>query len=312
MAPGRKAVIRATEAVNYVRSGMSDTALMRVYSISAKGLESLFRKLVAAGLIDEAELERRMITSTLSHIVDLDSYAPSAPEKNRVRIQTSEAVRLIQSGTGDIALMERFGISTRGLDSLFRKLAAADAISQEDLDERKHAAQWAEVAFIDMEESYPEPVEDSGAGLRPDRWSIVTAIRKHRMPAGVMLGFFVGVSVSVSAYFWLPALVPIRGQVRVAGANHPEVAPATTLELEAEHLIKVLESITRDGSLQAKVDGTSTRSAFQECLKNCDKEFPDPDETDRMLLFNCKKACIVEFSDRVKKLRQRYYGAVPK
>ena len=63
-APERdKPSIRAQDAVKCIRSGMDDPSLMKRYRISAKGLRSLFRKLVAAGVMDQTELDRR-ITET--------------------------------------------------------------------------------------------------------------------------------------------------------------------------------------------------------------------------------------------------------
>ena len=55
-----KPVISARDAAKCIRSGMDDSALMTRYKVSAKGIRSLFRKLVAAGVIDQTELDRRM------------------------------------------------------------------------------------------------------------------------------------------------------------------------------------------------------------------------------------------------------------
>jgi hypothetical protein len=54
-----KPVINAADAINCIRSGMSDSSLMKRYSISARGLRSLFGKLVASGAIEQDELDRR-------------------------------------------------------------------------------------------------------------------------------------------------------------------------------------------------------------------------------------------------------------
>ena len=54
-----KAIVNAEDAVRSIRSGMTDEALMEKYEISQKGLESLFRKLVAAGAIEQSDLDRR-------------------------------------------------------------------------------------------------------------------------------------------------------------------------------------------------------------------------------------------------------------
>jgi DNA-binding response OmpR family regulator len=58
-----KPVISATDAAQCIRSGMDDSFLMKRYGISARALGSLLRKLVASGLIDQAELDRRLSES---------------------------------------------------------------------------------------------------------------------------------------------------------------------------------------------------------------------------------------------------------
>ncbi|MFH1115752.1 MAG: response regulator [Pseudomonadota bacterium] len=55
-----KPAISAKDAVKCIRTGLDDSALMTRYQVSAKGLRSLFRKLVAAGVMDQSELDRRM------------------------------------------------------------------------------------------------------------------------------------------------------------------------------------------------------------------------------------------------------------
>jgi hypothetical protein len=67
-----KRTINATELVNDVRSGMSDTALIEKYKLSARGLESVFAKLVEAGLIEQSDLDARMDMS--QRTVALDVY----------------------------------------------------------------------------------------------------------------------------------------------------------------------------------------------------------------------------------------------
>ena len=60
MKDSQKPEISAADALKCIRSGMDDSDLMKRYKISAKGLRSLFRKLVAAGVVDRSELDRRM------------------------------------------------------------------------------------------------------------------------------------------------------------------------------------------------------------------------------------------------------------
>ena len=54
-----KQKIGAREALEDIRSGMTDDALMKKYRLTDKGLESLFQKLVQAGLLEESFLLKR-------------------------------------------------------------------------------------------------------------------------------------------------------------------------------------------------------------------------------------------------------------
>ncbi len=51
--------IKANEALNDIRSGLDDEALMDKYGLSVKGLYLLFRKLVSAGVLDPSEVMGR-------------------------------------------------------------------------------------------------------------------------------------------------------------------------------------------------------------------------------------------------------------
>jgi DNA-binding response OmpR family regulator len=55
-----KPAISAIDAAKCIRSGMDDSSLMKRYRISAKALRSLFRKLVASGVVEQSELDKRM------------------------------------------------------------------------------------------------------------------------------------------------------------------------------------------------------------------------------------------------------------
>jgi DNA-binding response OmpR family regulator len=74
----QKPRISASDAVKCIKSGMHDSDLMERFNISAKGLRSLFRKMVAAGIIDQSALDKRM-SQTHSWAVleedDLDDFS---------------------------------------------------------------------------------------------------------------------------------------------------------------------------------------------------------------------------------------------
>ena len=65
-----KPVVSATDAAKCIRSGMDDAAMMKRYGISAKALRSLFRKLVASGVVEQSELDKRTSEGHLWAILD--------------------------------------------------------------------------------------------------------------------------------------------------------------------------------------------------------------------------------------------------
>jgi DNA-binding response OmpR family regulator len=65
-----KPIISATDAAQCIRSGMDDSFLMKRYGISAKGLRSLLRKLVASGVVEQSELDKRMSETHLWAVLE--------------------------------------------------------------------------------------------------------------------------------------------------------------------------------------------------------------------------------------------------
>lgn len=68
--PKKRPAISASDAARCIRAGMDDPAMMRKYGISAKALRSLFRKLVAAGVVEQWELDRRMSETQAWAVLD--------------------------------------------------------------------------------------------------------------------------------------------------------------------------------------------------------------------------------------------------
>ena len=68
-----KPKIGARQAANDIRSGMTDAELMEKYNLTAKGLESLFRKLVEAKLLEQSFVSKRTAP------VEADTRPKSAP-----------------------------------------------------------------------------------------------------------------------------------------------------------------------------------------------------------------------------------------
>ena len=81
-----KPKIDARDAVDDIRAGMDDAALMKKYKISAKGLQSLIKKLTDSGILQDSEVQDRIGERESSIIIDYstltleDSAAqPAAP-----------------------------------------------------------------------------------------------------------------------------------------------------------------------------------------------------------------------------------------
>ncbi len=65
-----KPVIDAEDALRLIKEGVDDATLMRKYHISAKGLESLIRKLVDSKILSRRDLNKRLSLSGESVVVD--------------------------------------------------------------------------------------------------------------------------------------------------------------------------------------------------------------------------------------------------
>jgi hypothetical protein len=70
-----KRKISGKEIVNDIRAGLSDTELMQKYSVSSRGLQSIFRKLLSAKAIGPVELHER--SSYDDSTVDLEEIRQS-------------------------------------------------------------------------------------------------------------------------------------------------------------------------------------------------------------------------------------------
>jgi hypothetical protein len=71
-----KREIKAKQALTDIRSGMDDLTLMEKYKITDKGLRSLFRKLMSAGLLTQREVDGRDATFVSTITLDLEDLGP--------------------------------------------------------------------------------------------------------------------------------------------------------------------------------------------------------------------------------------------
>lgn len=152
-----KPLIDAKQVMQDIRSGMDDPSLMQKYNLSPKGLESLIRKLVEAGIIREIsardllrdirtgmtnkdlmakyKLSSKSLKSVFTEMTDagvafFGNHRESRPKK---RIQASMLLEDIRSRLSEAEIMEKFGLSSRGLQSAFWKLVRSGALSWDEL-----------------------------------------------------------------------------------------------------------------------------------------------------------------------------------
>jgi hypothetical protein len=158
--------INAKKALADIRSGMDDAALMKKYKLLPRGLQSLFDKLIIGGFIDLAEMERRLSRFCGTAVISESDFAPDesnepesppqADRKSPPEIPARKAAREIKSGVNDFALMEKYRLSSKGLQSLFNKLISAGLITKAHLDNRG-------LGFEDTVEITEEMLSLSGA-----------------------------------------------------------------------------------------------------------------------------------------------------
>jgi hypothetical protein len=74
--------IKAKELVNDIVSGLGDTELMHKYKLTFRGLQSVLRKLVDLGIVEEAALDGRLVpplnaeTTVITRLPRKDIYVP--------------------------------------------------------------------------------------------------------------------------------------------------------------------------------------------------------------------------------------------
>lgn len=131
-AMNEKAKIAVGQVLKDLRAGMDDSALMQKYHLSAKGLQSLFQKMAAKGVIAMEELEQRQRAAGDNSAIG----SPKDTEKKGALINPGDAVRDIRAGMHDFDLMSKYKLSSKGLQSLFNHMIKAGLIQQSELDRR--------------------------------------------------------------------------------------------------------------------------------------------------------------------------------
>lgn len=132
--------IKPDLAIQDIRSGVTEGEMMVKYHLSPKGLQSLFNKLVHAGFIELEELDQKMPTFMGTVFVPETETGRTSPREGdssaEGAIGLSEVLADIKSGLDDQALMKRYHLSARGLQSVFDHLVFTGLMTQAEVDER--------------------------------------------------------------------------------------------------------------------------------------------------------------------------------
>jgi hypothetical protein len=298
--------VMAKDPVNDIRSGISDVAMMQKYGVSARGLERLFKKLVEAGAIEQFELEQRMRSTQRSHAVDLETFP--FPEAKKTRINPRDAVPCIRSGMSDTELMDRYNISARGLDSLFRKLVDAGEIDSSELESRKHGLEWAEIVFAPSAKEPEQFHGDCSAEDLPGRAGFKEFLELHKVYAaaigGAVIGAFVVAAASLLINSGWPSIETSAPSVATTSSPGP---PKGSSREAAQEIIEILEDVSPE-QRPGNMIGLTKPSAYDECVQRCENQFDAADKTEQVLSSNCKRECLNEHSERFRAIRQRYYN----
>ena len=150
--------IDAKTVLSDIEAGMSDSVLMEKYNLSAKGLADLFRKLASIGSIrwlnakdilndikegmcDASLIEKYRLSSTgleslFSELIKAGVSVSSrdlARTRIKRKISRPQIVHDIRSGMTEAQLMEKYDLSSWGIQKVLAKLLPVGAITWEEM-----------------------------------------------------------------------------------------------------------------------------------------------------------------------------------
>jgi uncharacterized protein (DUF433 family) len=298
-----KVMISATELVDRIRSGASDESLMGQYRISAQRLERLLRKLVRAGKLEQSELDARLLASQRSHIVEL---TPRVPSTVPALIDPDDAVRVIRQGLTDSALMQKYNLSARGVDSLFRKLVDAGYVSEPELDARKRSLGWAELAFGPEERGLEKEAESEDEPFVSGQSWFRTVAARYKTDFAAAVGAVVG-ALAIIAVAFIAEDFAFSLQQRAHRVPASAQRSADTVADRVEDLILILEAIRAEAAGEKLRAAVPDPSEYRRCMKTCRDDFERSEDSDQAMLVDCRKACLSRYSDSIRRIREQYY-----
>jgi uncharacterized protein (DUF433 family) len=150
-------VVNASQVLKDIRAGMRDATLMEKYNLSPVGLASLIKKLVEVGavrqvsakdllrdirsgmtnkeLMTKYHLSARALRSLFNEMTDagISFFREREGPRHKKSVNVREIVEDIRSAATESQLMEKHGLSSRGLQSTFWKLVHSNVLTWDEL-----------------------------------------------------------------------------------------------------------------------------------------------------------------------------------
>lgn len=150
-------VIDASQVLKDIRAGMRDANLMEKYNLSPVGLASLIKKLVEVGAVREVSakdllrdirsgvtnkelmskyhLSATALRSLFNEMTDagISFFREREEPRDKKSINVREILEDIRSAATESQLMEKYGLSSRGLQSTFWKLVHSHVLTWDEL-----------------------------------------------------------------------------------------------------------------------------------------------------------------------------------
>jgi hypothetical protein len=121
------------ELVVCVKSGIDNNELMKEIHISEDTLSNRLNGLIKSGKLTRKEVDGRPTLKAATVAVDLPDQMSSSSGKEKPVIKANDALACIKAGMDDLDLMFRYGITAKGLRSLFKKLIESGKLTPEEL-----------------------------------------------------------------------------------------------------------------------------------------------------------------------------------
>jgi hypothetical protein len=303
--PKPKIRVLTKQAVDLIRSGASDALLMETFGLSDVGLRKLFKKLVDAGEIEQAELDRRALSSqsqTVSTSAILEEVLYEIDGNgNRPGNELKLRKPIVDSKDGD---------RPPGAANRPKKLVTASEEAQFRIDDHEEAFRGPERGprgAVTRDYSLPE---DDPWHRNNRRWTFSGFVRKHKITIAALLGGIAGMAILAAAFFVfggfgrVPALPKSPAKIAI-----PSEEARSDGDKQVQEALTILEAIARDRNDPAKSERIAAGATYlEDCLNNCKKAYVGADDSERFELTSCQRECLHTHSELFRKIRQKYHG----